>query len=70
MDIKKRISNLAKVYRTMLEEEEKTIAETIGKPDKHNEWMEAVNSSTCHKGIVEDLEKILAEIEEEGDDGK
>ena len=70
MNIKKRISRLVSVYKNLLEKEEKEIEETVGDLQRYEEWMEAVNCSSCHKVIIKDLEKLLAEIEEEGDDGK
>ena len=70
MNIKGRISRLVSVYKNMLEKEEKEIEETVGNLQRYEEWMEAVNCSSCHKVIIKDLEKLLAEIEEEGDDGK
>lgn len=70
MNIKGRISRLVSVYKNMLEKEEKEIEETVGDLQRYEECMEAVNCSSCHKVIIKDLEKLLAEIEEEGDDGK
>lgn len=70
MNIKKRISRLVSVYKNLLEKEEKEIEETVGNLQRYEEWMDAVNCSSCHKVIIKDLEKLLAEIEEEGDDGK
>ena len=68
MNIKGRISKLVQVYKSMLEKEEKEIAETVGDLQRYEEWMAAVNCSSCHKVIIKDLEKLLEEIEEEGDD--
>ena len=68
MNIKGRISKLVRVYKSMLEKEEREIAETVGDLQRYEEWMEAVNCSSCHKVIIKDLEKLLEEIEEEGDD--
>ncbi len=65
-----RISKLVNVYKSMLEKEEREIAETVGDLQRYEEWMEAVNCSSCHKVIIKDLEKLLEEIEEKGDDGK
>ena len=70
MNIKKRISRLVSVYKNLLEKEEQEIEETVGNLQRYEEWMDAVNCSSCHKVIIKDLEKLLAEIEEEGDDGK
>ena len=70
MNIKKRISRLVSVYKNLLEKEEKEIEETVGDLQRYEEWMAAVNCSSCHKVIIKDLEKLLKEIEEEGDDGK
>lgn len=70
MNIKGRISKLVKVYKSMLEQEEKEIEETVGDLQRYEEWMTAVNCSSCHKVIIKDLEKLLAEIAEEGDDSK
>ena len=70
MNIKGRISRLVSVYKNLLEKEEKEIEETVGNLQRYEEWMDAVNCSSCHKVIIKDLEKLLAEIEEEGDDGK
>lgn len=67
MNIKGRISKLVGVYKSMLEKEEKEIAETVGDLQRYEEWMAAANCSSCHKVIIKDLEKLLEEIEEEGD---
>lgn len=67
MNIKGRISKLVGVYKSMLEKEEREIAETVGDLQRYEEWMAAVNCSSCHKVIIRDLEKLL---EEEGDGGK
>lgn len=61
MDIKKKINDLLRIYRTIVEEREKVIADTIGKTEKHDEWKEAVNERSCYVVMVKDLEKLLEE---------
>lgn len=65
MDIKKKINDLLRTYRKIVEEKEKNIEETIGRPDQHDVWKEAVNERSCYVVMVKDLEKLLEECGDE-----
>ena len=59
--MEEKIRKLIRVYRGMLEREEQVISDTIGKPDKYDEWKEAVNASSCYKVFLDNLERLLNE---------
>lgn len=68
--MKRKIEDLIRIYKKMLEKENKIIEATVGKVDDYSKWFEAVNASSCYQIFIKDLEELLKEAEREEDDRK